>query len=142
MSDFIANHLQGLAAAISAGIALAGVILASPHLKKILNIFKSKNDLNSAYYALLKQFTEDREAWRETMVSWKGTATALRSEMVVLKERLGRLEAELERLIPKYRSALKFILELKSHIVEKDMPKTPELIEHDLDQIYQEIQPQ
>jgi hypothetical protein len=133
MLALVLTNIQGIAYIISAALTILGTLGLVPVIKRFLRAFKTKRDLNSAYFNILDQLTQDRLSWKETMASWKGTATALRAEMVVLKERLNRVEGELERLIPKYRAALHFIHELRSHIVPKDMPITPPLLGQDLD---------
>lgn len=138
MNEWFFNHFQSIMTIASGIIGCIGAIIATPNMKRFFNSFKSKIELNDAYYHLLEEFKQDRESWKETMVSWKNTATALRSEMIVLKERLSRIETELEKLISKYKEALHFIHELKSHIVPKDMPMTPLVLENDLEQINQE----
>ncbi len=133
--SFLFNNFQSIATVISTGVAVVGVIIASPRLKRMCNVFKTKAELSKSYYQIVNQFSQERSSWQQTIVSLQGATDALKSEMAIFKDRLVRVESELERLIPKYRAALHFIHDLRSHIVEKDMPATPLLLEHDLEQI-------
>ncbi len=132
---FLMDHLQGIAAITSTIIAILGVIIASPRLKRMSNVFRTKVELSTSYYKISNQFTQERSSWQQTIASLQSATDALKSEMAIFKDRLIRVESELERLIPKYRAALHFIHDLRSHIVEKDMPTTPMLLEYDLEQI-------
>ncbi len=136
--SYLFNNFQSIATVLSTVVAVVGVIIASPRLKRMCNVFRSKTELSTAYYQILNQFNQERSLWQETMKSLKNTTEALHDEMNFFKERLIRIEGELERLIPKYRDALHFIHDLKSHIVDKDMPKTPPRLQYDLEQISHE----
>jgi len=138
MSSFWASNFQNIVSLSSAAVAFIGLVIASPRIKRMCNVFKTKAELSTNYYQIVNQFVQERTSWQETMVSLQNTTAALRAEMVVFKDRLVRVESELERLIPKYRAALHFIHDLRSHIVEKDMPSTPLLLERDLEQIHNE----
>ncbi len=133
--SYLFNNSQSIATIISTVVAVVGVIIASPRIQRMCNVFKTKAELSTSYYQIVNQFAQERSSWQQTMVSLQNATDALKSEMAIFKDRLVRVESELERLIPKYRAALHFIHDLRSHIVEKDMPATPLLLEHDLEQI-------
>ena len=128
-------ELQLIAGGASALFAVVSSVLIMPWFKRTIRLLRTKDELNRSYCNIRDLLEQDRASWSETITSWKGTAEALRAEMTVLRERVARVESELAILVPKYQAALHFIRDLRSHIVQKDMPDTPILLAQDLQQI-------